>query len=110
MDWTGVPDDLKLPLLFTGTPKTVIASFGPRLTAAADRYTFRTEARKAKSRLAETTSPTEDECLATAAHNETLEDHPRPGRDCLWKTWDPVSVVLATAGSPTDDRPCHYCK
>ena len=47
LDWTGVPEDLKLPISFTGTPKTVIASFGPRLTAAANSYMFRMEARRA---------------------------------------------------------------
>jgi hypothetical protein len=45
LDWTGIPEDLKLPFDFTVIPKTVIASFGPRLSAAADRYMLQMEAR-----------------------------------------------------------------
>lgn len=102
---------MKLPKEFEDDPAPTIACFGTKLLKTSAKYSLREARLAALSRLSELVSPDHDECLATIATSEDLEDR----LDCLTdhsylKIWDPISTVLTTSGQPIDDRPCKFCK
>ena len=85
---------MKLPKEFVDAQAPTIASFGSALLKTSTKYSLREARLAALARLSEIVRPDQDECLATHATGEDIEDRLRDLEDSqLWKIWDPVSTI-----------------
>ena len=102
---------MKLPEEHEDDPATTIACFGSHLTAASTQFSLREASRAARRRLEDIVGLSHDDCLATIATSEDLEDRLEdPDEAMLWNVWSPASTIMTAAGKPADDRPCKFCK